>query len=596
MIRLLKIGGILVVVVAMLLGIVAIALNSSAVQNRLMKHAAKLLSEMLKTEVTIGSVHVDILGQKVNLNNLEVEDLQHRKMLQMESLAVDIDLLALRHHEVIISEAKMSGLRLLLLKENPDSAANYQFVIDAFKKDTLQTKADSTGQSEERLKLDLKRLTLERISTTYNSNEFGVDRLTFQQKEEGGEVTADSLRFKTDNHKPHKRTGKPHRGYFDGGHIDAVANARLIIHHVDKDSLSATVTSCDATDRGSGLTVKDLRLKVDANKQTAHLSDVTIGLQNTVLNFAEADVELPDKKSGRSLSYSTSAISGKAVLQDIARPFAPVLGKFTMPLNLSVLMSGTDDTMKFRNVKVSTADKKLTIAATGNIENLKDKYKLAIHFDVGNMQTRGDEVLRIIQQLPLKKFMTKQLSALGKIGYKGSFDILWRKEVFRGNLHTDPGSLNFHFSLDENGKYVFGTASTNSLQLGMLFDIEAIGEIACTANFKFDISKQRTAKMRRQKGGKLPIGHVDATVAEASYKKVKVKNLLTVIESDGAIAEGSVMNKGKYVDVSCDFSFTNTDSFRKMKVKPHLRLHKLTDEYKKAKEERKLKKQQERKK
>ena len=121
-------------------------------------------------------------------------------------------------------------------------------------------------------------------------------------------------------------------------------------------------------------------------------------------------------------------------------------------------------------------------------------------------------------------------------------------------------------------------------------DMPDIGKIACKANFKFDISKPRTALMRKQKGGKLPIGQVDAEVYEAAYKKVKVRNIVANIKSDGAVADGNLAMKGGRVDVLCSFSFTNTNEMKKTKIKPGIRFHKLSEEDKAVRDERKQQK------
>lgn len=118
-------------------------------------------------------------------------------------------------------------------------------------------------------------------------------------------------------------------------------------------------------------------------------------------------------------------------------------------------------------------------------------------------------------------------------------------------------------------------------------DMPDIGKIACKADFKFDISKPRTAIMRRQKGGKLPMGRVDAEVYEAGYKKIKIRNIEAHVQSDGAVADGNLNIKGSRVDMLCSFSFTSTDEMRKVKVKPGIRFHKLSEEAKAAKEEKK---------
>ena len=77
--------------------------------------------------------------------------------------------------------------------------------------------------------------------------------------------------------------------------------------------------------------------------------------------------------------------------------------------------------------------------------------------------------------------------------------------------------------------------------------------------------------MRRQKGGKLPIGRVDAEVQKVSCVLGTLYNISATIVSDGSEAFGQVVGKRKLMNVGCDFSFTDTDQMHKLKVKPRLR-------------------------
>ena len=157
-----------------------------------------------------------------------------------------------------------------------------------------------------------------------------------------------------------------------------------------------------------------------------------------------------------------------------------------------------------------------------------------------------------------------------RTGYAGSFDILWKKQQFRGLLNTEKGDVNFNFELDGNTKYLTGKVSTDSLNLGELFQLKKISDIDCAASFKIDISKSRTAIMRKKKGGKLPIGHVEADIRKVGYRTIHMKNIVANIESDGAVADGDVTLKGSLTNLVVQFSFTNTDEMHKMKIKPKL--------------------------
>ena len=97
---------------------------------------------------------------------------------------------------------------------------------------------------------------------------------------------------------------------------------------------------------------------------------------------------------------------------------------------------------------------------------------------------------------------------------------------------------------------------------------------------------------RSVKGGKLPIGNVDALVYKAKYKFVTVTDIAAHIVSDGAVAEGHINMKGKLADVLCSFSFTNTDEMRKTKIKPGVRLNLFGKKDKGKKEEKKKEKKE----
>lgn len=627
-------GGLTAFLLALVAGMVFL-LNTDAFQNKLMRQATRLLSEKLQTRVEIDSVSIGLFSQDVNLYGLDVEDLQHRKMFQLDRLSVDVDLLALLRNEVSIKDASIDGVMAQLYKPKPDSAANYQFVIDAFKRDSLAS-SDKTekekDKSKKKLALNLSKLSLSHIDVTFNDQAYTLESLIYKKKSNDSQSATianlqrswvshtkkgdvdnrltigsviltdhdgkrraelDNLHFMTDNHKPRKNTGKPKRGFFDVGHFNVEASLKADINSIHGDSIAATITQCRALDIGSGLKLKSLTAQALFVKGILHLSHVDIQMQQTQLKFDNATFQLPSKKLERPFVFSTSPISGRVVLKDIARPFAPVLSNFSIPLLLRVNFSGDAENFKFQNVSVMTEDKKLTVSAQGGITGLKDKHQLAVRFHVNKMVAQGGIKERIISQFPVKKFMMKQLHNLGTIQYVGDFSVLWKKEVFQGLLNTAGGNLNFNFTLDELNKYVYGTARTDSFILGKVMAMPDIGMIACKADFKFDISKPRTAKMRQQKGGKLPIGQVDAEVYQAQYKKVKVRNIVANIRSDGAVADGKIVMKGGRVDVLCNFSFTNTNEMNKIKIKPGLSFHKLSDDKKAAKEEKKAAKRAE---
>ena len=620
----LKILGGIVGGIVLLLLVATVLLNTHAVQNKLVGMATQRLEERLQTHVKIDDVSVNVFTQEVNLKGLEVEDQQQRKMLELERLSVNLDVTKLLARKLVISKADVEGVRARLYKPE-DGPANYQFIIDAFKSDKPkeEKKPEEAEKKKEPFSLDIHHVKLARIDIQYNENKVTLDELDYNQswlnkasgklkglegqwelqtkkgpqtatfslgtihlteKKGKHDVEVGGLHFALDNHLPRKNTGKPNRGWFDVGHLDVTANLQLTINHSDKDSVNATLTKFVAKDSLTGFNVKDLHFTVGATKELAHLRNIVVQQENTVLQFDSATVVLPSKKEGRRFSFQTSLIKGKTLLKDISRPFAPVLKDFKMPLELSVLFSGTDTTLVFKDIDVHTPDKRLKIDAVGGIEHLNKKEDLDIHFHVNKMTAKGTVKQEIINQFPVKKMLMKQLEALGDISYVGDVHIPYRREEFKGVLGTAVGSLTFNFAINENTKYVEGQAETKSFQLGKVLKMKDIGAVGLKGNFKIDIDKGRTAQMRKQYGGKLPIGKVNATVYEASYKGVKVKNLLVDIQSSGAQVNGDISQSNKGLDWACNFSFTDIDKPSNFKIKPKVKV-KFKDLFKKKSKE-----------
>lgn len=562
-----------------LFGLMVIAfllLNTQPVQQRLAKYATELLSNRLQTHVEIESTDISFFGGNINLYGVTIEDQQQRKMLHMDRLSANLKIWELLNDRVIIEETGINGMSAMLIPRTDSTDANYQFLIDAFKKKpTNQVGVDSVAKKKKRLSLDISRVKLEDIHLHYGFNDFHLLKAVSSKKNNGQHfITINQLNVKTDNHKPRKNTGKPKRGFFDAGHLDITTDMRLTLDPTDKDSLRIELTECTALDSITGIDLRDVRAKGVLSKGQLYLHDIVVQQKYTTLNISNGYVQLPNKKKGIHMNFSTGKIKGRAILQDISRAFAPfALKKFTIPLDLSLTMSGTDSTIYFNNVRVNTIDKALTIAAKGDITHLREKKLVDVHFIVNSMHAKPGIVEKIINQFTVKKLMMKELQKLGNITYTGDFHIIHKKEAFQGVLNTSAGRLHFNFALDENTKYINGQVSSKALALGHVFELKDLGNIDASARFSVDFSGPRTKAIRKNKGGKLPIGTVHATVNDCSYKNVHVKNLTADIKSDGAEALGNIRKTGGLLgQIDVSFSWIDTKEKRKLKI-THTGIH-----------------------
>ena len=673
--KLLKIVGGILAAVVILLGAALVVLNNKSFQQKVLEMAVEELQKKLETRVEIDSISINMFNLDVNLYGIMIEDREKREMLKVQKIAADIELLKLLQNKIVIEKAELIGAEALLLKPSKEEPANYQFVIEAFKKPKDKDKEKKKEKKEKpkgKLELDVSDLLLKDIHVKHNEldihlqqakyhngwisgqtaeiesvtlvcdttfkeglkpfsaslgrltvkgdfekqiakldiynaeyhwqslwkkrnimvdNLASVGHLTVNTDKGRFSATAKQAHYKNDNHLPRKNTGKPKRGFFDAKHLDVIADFHVVLDSISKNGITGHLNEFTAKDSVTGIDIRKLQAQFMYVKDKIDLRDIILQQKSTVLNITSGAIVLPSKKEGREFSYSTGVITGTAYLKDISRMFAPVLKNFTMPLNLSLTMKGTNNSISFRNVKVSSNDKKLQLAATGGITDLKDKYKLHVRFDVSNMIAKTGIAEKIINQFATKKLMMNQLNNLGDINYTGSFDVLYKKEIFRGLLKTAAGNLNFEFALDELNKYVNGNVSSKKIELGKVMNIKEMGPMDASADFTVDISKPRTAKMRKAKGGKLPIGFFNAKVNDVSYLGIHIRNLTATLNSDGAVATGDVYQSGRIRDLYFSFSFTDTDQMQKMKVtKSGLKFHKETEEYKAQKAERKQQK------
>ena len=602
------IGWTMAIVIA-IVAILSTVANSSIVEDELIELATNTLSKELNADVKIKHIGINLLAQHVTIEGVTLKDMEQRDMVKIKDIWVNLRLRPLLRGQLILRSVKVNDIDLLILKPD-DGPANYQFLIDNPKKKNK----DKKKKKGSAIKVDLNGAIINNIHIKYNHEPYNINQIVYHHlygkhtvtvnhlmaawnqyrkkgivhwnidsglltvniSDDGKKKSVDvkGLNLRSDNQRPRRNTGKPHHGFFDDGHFDILADLSADILYIGKDSVTARLTRGCAKDSVGGINLTDLRTDIAVIGKKVHLTNAVVQQGTTRLDIPKADLTLPNKKTGTTLSYNADTIYGRAILKDISRPFAPVLHNFTIPLNLRVGINGTNKGMNFRGIHVNTDDNKLVINATGNLRNFSPAKDLNLHFYVHDMIAKSGIKDKIVNQFTVKKYMMYQLYALGVIKYHGEFDILWRRELFRGLLHTEKGDIDFDLEIDGINKYLKGKVSTDSLKLGDLFQLKKIGNIDCNASFQIDISKERTAEMRKEKGGKLPIGNVKADVKKIGYRNITLKNIVADITSDGALASGDVTMKGSLTDLMLQFSFTNTNEMSKMKVKPKLKFRK----------------------
>ena len=152
-----------------------------------------------------------------------------------------------------------------------------------------------------------------------------IDKLQLQPEEGVGKLRLNRLHYTTDNHQPRKNELRPKRGAFDPGHFDIWCNLEANLLKMNKDTVLAQIVSGNVTDSLTGFFVKDLTGFVNFIGGVLYTKNLGFRQLDTQVKVDSARLQLPSRKKGKRLAFSSGTITVNTQLKDISQAFAPVL-------------------------------------------------------------------------------------------------------------------------------------------------------------------------------------------------------------------------------------------------------------------------------
>ena len=159
-----------VVAVVLLLATIIIS-NSSYVQNKIIGLATDAIKKELNAEVQIGHVDINLLGQRASVSDVVLKDQQNRDMLSVKEIWGNLRLLPLLRGRVVLKEFSVSDVDVLVVQPE-DGPANYQFILDA-------TKKDKKKKNSSVFQLDLRHALLKHLNVKYNDEQFQLEQAIY---------------------------------------------------------------------------------------------------------------------------------------------------------------------------------------------------------------------------------------------------------------------------------------------------------------------------------------------------------------------------------------------------------------------------------
>ena len=414
--------------------ILIVLLHLPPVQTFLGSTVATALAQKFGTEVSVGKINLGFFN-RIIIDDVKMLDQKGDSMIYASRLSAKVDLLPLKDGKISVSSAQLFGLRANIYRQNAKSDMNIQFMLDSLaSKDTTQHKP---------LDLRIGSVIIRHGSIAYNQRDIASAA-----------------------------------GVFSPQHI-GISNlsAHIALHHLTDNAIHLSIKKIAFTDK-SGLQVKNLRFKVNADKHQARLSDFQLELPKSHLLLEDLIATYRTDEKGKLISETLQFEGGikpsLITLSDVAC-FAPILRKWNDALYIDTHFSGTSTSARIHQLHFKTQSGSILLKANAKASDWNRKLHWLANIETLKVSDEGME--QIATNLGSKVKIPKEVLRLGNIYYKGVISGKGKSQIgTKGVLRTDAG--NVEIDAHQNGKQLYAKVDTKGINLGKILDNAKLGIIA----------------------------------------------------------------------------------------------------------------------
>lgn len=414
--------------------ILIVLLHLPPVQTFLGSTVATALAQKFGTEVSVGKINLGFFN-RIIIDDVKMLDQKGDSMIYASRLSAKVDLLPLKDGKISVSSAQLFGLRANIYRQNAKSDMNIQFMLDSLaSKDTTQHKP---------LDLRIGSVIIRHGSIAYNQRDIASAA-----------------------------------GVFSPQHI-GISNlsAHIALHHLTDNDIHLSIKKIAFTDK-SGLQVKNLRFKVNADKHQAHLSDFQLELPKSHLQLEDLIATYRTNEKGKLISETLQFEGGikpsLITLSDVAC-FAPILRKWNDALYIDTHFSGTSTSARIHQLHFKTQSGSILLKANAKASDWNRKLHWLANIETLHVSDEGME--QIAANLGSKVKIPNEVLRLGNIYYKGVISGKGKSQIgTKGVLRTDAG--NVEIDAHQNGKQLYAKVDTKGINLGKILDNAKLGIIA----------------------------------------------------------------------------------------------------------------------
>ncbi|MBR3454784.1 MAG: translocation/assembly module TamB domain-containing protein [Bacteroidaceae bacterium] len=427
---------------------------------------AHALSDKLHTDVSVGSVRIGLLN-RVIIDDIDIKDQNGKNLLKVSRATANIELLPLFDGQIVVNTSQIFGLTARLQKPTKDAPANYQFIVDALQSDDQEPSTP--------IDLRIKSFILRRANIswdiedeTLNDDKFDINHLDFKN-----------------------------------------INVTLSVKHLTPDTLNLVLRRFNAEEANSSLTLTDMRLKVEASKQQALVTGVSILMPRSELNTDSLLLTFDKQGDKLKVNYSAQIDNTFITPSDLA-PLIPALRTLDNTYNVQATAKGNETNVEKFQLKLFTEDNNITLQTQGSLAGIGTD-NLYAEIPEFHFEAKRDNINELISTLELDPGISEKVKALGDVDIDASMNKAGDEIECQAIIATSVGNMEVSAFADMGDNILLKSTSltASDLDLQELLDNEDFGKAS------FDLSLQGDYDTRSKSIGNM---EAEAKVTRLTYK------------------------------------------------------------------------------
>lgn len=558
--------------------LLVVLINIPAVQNYAAQKATQILSDKLKTKVSIKNLHVDLLNKLV-LEELYIQDKNQDTLLYAGEARVRItDWFILKKGVPVIEYIGLKNTYGNLYRKKDSDEWNYQFVIDAFDTGSKKLKKKKNNANFE---IDLEDVELENVRFHMDDAWVGTDMdfdvgtldidadkidlkkrivdistinitntAVIMRDYDGGrppkpktekktsvidttpfnpdlwKISADKISLEDCIYKLDAAARAPYPEEFDPSHIgvsEIYLEARDI--NIIGDTLKANLKHLAAHER-SGFILQQLSAKVTVSPNISECKDLVLKSNNSTITdyYAMHYTRFPDFQDYIEKVKMEAHFKGSKVDSRDVAYFAPPLKEYSSIVNISGNVIGTVTDIAGTGLNVS--DGLTLIKGNLHMKGLPDINTTFINYTNGTLRTSGKGILKYAPSLG-EESSPVAVEKIDYLNFDGDFNGYINNFAIDGYVASNLGDIKSNVKLylpstnERLAKYS-GNILANQLDIGTLLKEDDLGKVSFNAQVA---------------GTALDIKHADVEL-DATFSLLEYKNY----GYQDIIAEGKIGN------------------------------------------------------